>query len=364
MANIFSKLFSKKNRKWTIPVLAVVVVAALVGVQYAMARRSRVPKGIALGNGRLESKQVDVSPKQALRVKQIFVAEGDLVKPGQVVVQMDTNTLQAQLAEAKAGVAGAQEKLAGAKATIAKQKSQIELAKVERSRSRRLVAERAGSQRDLDVRTMAVKSTTAALGEANAELEVALKEVDEARAKVTEVQSQIDDATLKSPVFGRVLYRLAEPGEVLSAGGKALTLINLEDVYMEIFLPSSQAAALRIGDDARITLDVEPNKAGAGWVSFVSPEAQFTPKEVETRSEREKLMFRVKIQVPRDLVVHYTERIKTGVRGVGYVKIDKSTGWPDWLQKNLVNPEDVGRVGQLQPAAPAPVKASATTNPQ
>jgi len=67
-------------------------------------------------------------------------------------------------------------------------------------------------------------------------------------------------------------------------------------------------------------------------VSFVSPEAQFTPKEVETKSEREKLMFRVKIQVPRELVMHYIQNIKTGVRGVGYVKVEPSATWPDWLQ--------------------------------
>jgi HlyD family secretion protein len=342
MANkSLSKLFAKGNRKWTIGAL-VVIVAAVIGVHYAIARRSRLPKGIASGNGRLEAKQVDIAAKQALRVKQIFAAEGDLVKKGQVLVQMDTSTLQAQLAGAKAGFASAQQELAAAKSTIAKQRSQIELAKIEKIRAGKLVAERAGSQRDLDVRNMAVKATTASLGEANAQMESAVKQVEEARAKIAEVQSEIDDATLKSPVWGRVLYRLAEPGEVLAAGGKALTLINLEDVYMEIFLPAAQAGAVKIGDEARITLDVEPNRAGVGWVSFVSPEAQFTPKEVETKSEREKLMFRVKIQVPRELVVHFTERLKTGVRGVGYVKVDKSARWPDWLEKNLLRPENVG----------------------
>src|SRR4029453_8682412 len=105
--------------------------------------------------------------------------------------------------------------------------------------------------------------------------------------------------------------RLAEAGEVLSPGGKALTLVNLEDVYMEIFLPSEQAGAVQIGAEGRITLDYDPRRAIPGSVSFVSPEAQFTPKQVETRSEREKLMFRVKIQVPKELAGQYLERIKT-----------------------------------------------------
>src|SRR3954452_19235833 len=101
---------------------------------------------------------------------------------------------------------------------------------------------------------------------------------------------------------------------------------------MEFLLPANQSAQLKIGAEARITVDFEPGRAAAGYVSFVSPEAQFTPKEVETKSEREKLMFRVKIQVPRELVLHYIERIKTGVRGVGYVKIDDSAVWPEWLE--------------------------------
>jgi HlyD family secretion protein len=156
-------------------------------------------------------------------------------------------------------------------------------------------------------------------------------------ANVATIQSRIDDATLKAPVRGRVLYRLAEVGEVLSAGGKTLTLVNLEDVYMEIFLPSEQASKLKIGAEARITLDHAPGYAAAGTVSFVSPEAQFTPKQVETKSERDKLMFRVKIQVPEELVASYIERIKTGVRGVGYVKLTETAVWPAKLQ-NLIKP--------------------------
>ena len=123
-----------------------------------------------------------------------------------------------------------------------------------------------------------------------------------------------------------------------AAGGKALTLVNLGDVYMEIFLPAEQAARLKIGAEARITVDYAPGRAVAGFVSFVSPEAQFTPRYVETKSEREKLMFRVKIQIPPDLVTHYIERIKTGVRGVGYVKVTPDAKFPDWLEKGLVNP--------------------------
>jgi HlyD family secretion protein len=326
-----SKSTSKKSRKWIIVALVLAGVA-FFGYRYWKARQSAVPEGIAWGNGRIEAKLADASAKEPLRVKQVLVDEGDLVKPGQVLVQLDVVTLESQLAEAKAKVAAAEEQLARARASIVRRKSEIELAKVEEARSRALVEERAGSQREYDVRRTALETTRAALAEEEANLQAARQEIEVARANVATIQTRIADATLTSPVLGRVLYRLAEPGEVLAPGGKALTLVNLEDVYTEIFLPTEQAGEVKIGADARITVDHEPGRAVAARVSFVSPEAQFTPKEVETRSEREKLMFRVKIQVPKDLVLHYVEGIKTGVRGVGYVKVNESAVWPVWLQ--------------------------------
>jgi HlyD family secretion protein len=257
---------------------------------------------------------------------------------------LDTVTLESQLAEARATIAAAREKLAIAKASIVKQRSEIKLAEVEVNRSQKLLDDRAGSQRELDVRKTRLETTKATLAQANAMLQSAAQEVEVAKASAATIQTRIDDATLKSPVTGRVLYRLAETGEVLGAGGKALTLVNLEDVYMEIFLPSEQAASIRIGAEGRITVDYDPKRAVAGFVSFVSPEAQFTPKQVETQSEREKLMFRVKIQLPKELAGRYIEQIKTGVRGVGYVKVNDEAQWPARLQ-NLLSPQRQARLG-------------------
>ncbi|MDR4506641.1 MAG: efflux RND transporter periplasmic adaptor subunit [Candidatus Brocadiaceae bacterium] len=329
-----AKIISKKSLMWILPVV-VVAGAAFFGYQYWKAKKFALPEGIASGNGRLESKLVDVAAKEPLRVREILVDEGDLVKPGQVLVKLDTITLDAELAEAMANVAATQERLAIANAAIIRRKSEIELARIEVERTRKLVEERAGTQREHDVRTTVLQTTTAALAEEEARLKTAGQEVEVAQAKVATIQTRIDDATLKSPVHGRVLYRLAEVGEVLAPGGKALTLVNLKDIYMEIFLPSHQAAKLKIGAEGRITLDHAPGIAVPGYVSFVSPEAQFTPKQVETRSEREKLMFRVKIQLPEELAASYIEYVKTGVRGVGYVKVEEYAAWPHWLQ-NLI----------------------------
>jgi HlyD family secretion protein len=329
----------KRATRWGIG-LVIVLVGVLVGFRYWQARRSPLPSGIVSGHGRLEAKLVDVAAKEPLRVKEILVDEGALVAPGQVLVRLDTATLEAQLAEAKASVLAAREHLAVVNASIQKQRSENDLAAIEVKRSTNLVSEGAGSQRDLDVRTTKLETTRATVAEARAMRATSEQQVKVAEANVDTVQTRIDDATLRSPVTGRVLYRLAEPGEVLGAGGKALTLVNLDDVYMEIFLPSEQAAAVKIGADARITVDYDPTHAIAASVSFVSPEAQFTPKQVETRSERDKLMFRVKIQVPKALASRYVDSVKTGVRGVGYVKLDPAVAWPAKLQ-NLVGPRAV-----------------------
>ncbi|QGM46548.1 HlyD family secretion protein [Methylocystis heyeri] len=327
---------SKKTLTWI--VAAALVAAGYFGYQYWLQMKSALPKNIASGNGRVEAKLVDIAAKEALRVKEIRAAEGDLVKPGEVLVVMDTATLQSELEEAKLVVATTLQKAAVSKASIIRKKSEIELAKIEVKRSTALVAQRAGSQRELDFRKMTLETTTAGLQEEEAKLHTTEQEVKTAEAKVATVQTRIDDAILKSPVTGRVLYRLAEVGEVLGAGGKALTLVNLDDVYMEIFLPSAQAASLKIGGDARLTVDALPGIAIPGYVSFVSPEAQFTPKQVETRSERDKLMFRVKLRVPEKIVEEHIDAVKTGVRGVGYVKLDDSAEWPAFLQ-NVVAPK-------------------------
>jgi len=329
---------SKRAWKWIIAAGALAVIA-FIGVRYMIKRKNALPEGIASGNGRIEGKLVDIAAREPLRVKEILVDEGTLVKPGQVVARMDTTTLESQLGEANAAIQAAEEKLAVARASIAKNKSEVNLAHTEAKRSKNLVAEGAGSQRELDVRNSEVETTKATLGQAHAMLATATQQVDVARANAQTIQTRIDDATLRSPVTGRVLYRLAEPGEVLAAGGKALTLVNLQDVYMEIFLPSEQAGSLKVGAEARITVDYDPSRAVAGYVSFVSPEAQFTPKQVETKSEREKLMFRVKIQVPKEIAAQYVERLKTGVRGVCYVKLKDSAAWPAKLQNLVTAPK-------------------------
>ena len=321
------------------------VLLGLVGVGSAAAWRwwklsqaSALPAGIVSGNGRIESVQVDIAAKYGGRIKEILAREGDLVQEGQVLVKMDTSELEAELAKDKANLAANEESAAQVKAEIAKDDSQLKLAEVQYKRSYDLLSRKAIAREEFDKYKTALDTAKAALDGSNAKLKTTSQSINAAAAVVKRTEAQIEDSVLKSPVRGRVLYRLAEPAEVVALGGKVLTLINLGDVYMEIYLPSQEAARVKIGADARIVLDARPEYAAQAKVSYVSPEAQFTPKQVETRSERDKLMFRVKLQVPSELILPYVERIKTGVRGMGYVRLDDAVAWPASLERRFPKP--------------------------
>ena len=116
--------------------------------------------------------------------------------------------------------------------------------------------------------------------------------VESAQATIERIQADINDSTLKAPRDGRVQYRVAQPGEVLAAGGKVLNMVDLDDVYMTFFLPTDWAGRVKLGADVRLVLDAAPQFVIPAKVTFVADVAQFTPKTVETAEERQKLTFR------------------------------------------------------------------------
>jgi len=179
------------------------------------------------------------------------------------------------------------------------------------------------------------ESAAAALAAARIDVDYRDAAIAAAAARIERIRADIADSTLSAPIRGRVLYRLAEPGEVLSAGGKVVTVLELSDVYMTIFLPTEEAGRAVIGSEGRIVLDAAPSLVIPAAVSFVSPRAQFTPKEVETRTEREKLMFRVKVRIDPELLARNVEKVKTGLPGVAYVRLDAHADWPEYLRVKL-----------------------------
>ena len=339
-----SKQTTLKWIYWTI-VIVVVGGFGFFGYQSWEASRLALPKGISSGNGRVEAELVQIATKEPLRVKEIRVDQGAAVHLGEVLVVMDTTTLEAQKQETEQNVAAIREQEAIIKATIARSKALIELAKIEVDRSKNLVGRRAGSQRELDLRRTALQTASASLQEEEAKLRTIEQDVKVAQAKVAEIQTRVNDATLKSPIEGRVLYRLVEVGDVLAAGGKALTLVDLADAHLEIYVPSDEAAFLKIGAEARVVMDYCPAVALPAYVSFVSPQAEFTPGHVDRPIEQERLALRVKLRVPKEIVESNIEMVKTGLGAVGYVRANESVQWPKWLQNLLTSPKELSQMG-------------------
>jgi HlyD family secretion protein len=200
------------------------------------------------------------------------------------------------LRSSQAQVLKAKQAVAEAVANIAQRKSELETARTDYDRGVFLLKTGNIAQQLLDQRRNRFDAAEAGYVAANAQRDQAESQIKAAVADVERLESILVDLVLVSPRSGRVQYRLARAGEVVSAGQRILTVLDLNDVYMTIYLPSDVAGNLTLGDDARAILDPIPQYVLPNTVSFVATEAQFTPKSVETAEERQKLMFRVKLQ--------------------------------------------------------------------
>jgi HlyD family secretion protein len=211
-------------------------------------------------------------------------------------------------------------------------------------------------KRNFDSAVAAVKSYTS-------QRDQALSQIANSEAEVDRIQSIIDDLTLVSPRLGRVQYQLARAGEVVAAGAPIVTILDLTDVYMTIFLPAADAGRLAVGDEARIILDPVPDYVIPANVSFVAADAQFTPKTVETTDERAKLMFRVKLKIDAQVLQQFYTRVKTGVRGLGFVRTKSDIEWPADLQVKLPKPpvDKTTAAPAADSAAPQPAPPDAKT---
>jgi HlyD family secretion protein len=342
--------------------LAVAAAGAFAGWWYLWP--AGLPPGIAAGNGRIEATEIDVAAKIAGRIKEIFVDEGDFVTAGQRLARMDTATLEARRREAAAQLQRAtiavdtaqslvkqrEAEREAAVALVAQREAELDGAKRHFARSaelapkahvpiQRLDDDRAtflAAKASLSAAQAQVAAADAAISSAKSQVVDANAAIDAAKATIERIQADIDDSTLYSPRDGRVQYRIAEPEEVLPAGGRVLNLVDLSDVYMTFYLPTDRAGRVALGAETRLFLDAFPDALIPARITFVADVAQFTPKTVETEVERQKLMFRLKAQIPPELLRKYILLVKTGLPGIAYVKLDPTAEWPSTLKGTLV----------------------------
>jgi HlyD family secretion protein len=362
-------LLGLSRKTW---ILILIAILATAFIAWKVLSKPSLPPGIAAGNGRLEANEVYIAAKIPGRVKEVLVNEGDTVEAGQVVGRMDTEELEAQLRQAVAQMNEARQAERVARADVATKAAQIAsrgsdiqakqadfvYASQQYSRSRGLVPTGAVSAQEVQQDNSQMMSTRAQVAGSRAQLAAARADlvgsqalvgrsastIAAAAAEADRIRAQINDAVLVAPIRGRIESRLAEPGEVLGAGGRVYSLVDLSDVYMYVFLPEKVTGKLALGSEARIVLDAAPQYPIRATVAYISPTAQFTPKTVETQEERHNLTFRVKLQIPRERLKQYEALVKAGVPGMGYVRFDGGQAWPATLQPpanipaNLWNP--------------------------
>lgn len=344
--------------------VAVVALAGAGGYYYWRYHDANaLPAGFARGNGRIEAIEIDIATKVPGRIREILVNEGDFITAGQVLARMDTEQLQAQRRQAEAQLQRAtinvdttkslvtqrQAEKTAADAVVAQRMAQLDSANRKLTRSEQLIRTNAVSQQVLDDDRSAAATAKAAVAAAQAQVaasEAAISSaramvvdagaaIDAARAAIESITADINDSTLKAPRDGRVQYRVAQPGEVLAAGGRVLNMVDLGDVYMTFFLPTAEAGRVAIGAEVHLVLDAAPQYVIPAKATFVADVAQFTPKTVETEEERQKLMFRVKAHIPPELLHQHIEEVKTGLPGMAYVRLDPNAPWPANLQEKL-----------------------------
>ncbi|MEX5729917.1 HlyD family secretion protein [Rhodovulum iodosum] len=322
------------NRRYFILLVLVALVAG-GALLWREAQNGAVPEGFALSNGRIEAERVDVATQFAGRLAEIMVREGDMVEAGQDLARLDSKQLQAQLREAEAGVRAAEQGLAEARAVLAERQSALTFARQELHRAETLGERGYAPGETVDMRRSELASAEAAVASAEAGIATAEARIEAARATVDRLNADLADYSLAAPRAGRVQYVLAKTGEVLPAGAKVVTLLDLTDVSMTVYLPTSAAGRLAYGAEARLIFDAAPQFVVPASVTFVASEAQFTPKYVETAEERENLTFRVKLTIAPEILAVYRNVVKSGVPGVAYVRVDPSADWPAELAVNL-----------------------------
>lgn len=323
------------NKKMLVLVAIILTAGGAGAFWWQNAVGSATPRGISSSNGRIEAERIEVASKLAGRIAEVVVAEGDWVEGGQLIARMDTVEIEAQLHQAQALVHQAQQQELQAKALLNQRQSELVLAQSAFARVEQLASDSFASQAQLDNARNALNTAQAATAAAEAGIPLAQASIAAAEAGVERLESVIADASLTAPRSGRVQYVLAHPGEVIAAGGRVISLTDVSEMYMSIFLPSRDVGQLAIGGDARIILDAVPEYVIPATVTFVASTAQFTPKSVETQEERDQLMFRVKLTISPDLLAEYQDRARGGVPGVGYVLVDAGATWPDDLAVRL-----------------------------
>lgn len=315
-----------KRRLKVIPIAILLMVIIGVGYWWWFRGEEGGAKDVIRLYGNIEIRDAQLAFIEQERIAEVLVEEGDRVTAGQVLARLHTSRLKAEIAEAEAQVA-AQEAILD-RMLAGTRKQEIAQARAERDAARVRVTN-AGRNFERIQKTahagasseQALDNARALFDEEKARLEVKKKalqlamegprieDIEEARHRLAAgkaalrlLKIRLADMTLKAPQSGVVRSRILEPGEMADPGRPVFTLALIQPKWVRAYVPEPQLGFLRPGMTAQVISDSFPEKPFEGWVGFISPEAEFTPKNVETTELRTKLVYEVRVYVndPRD----------------------------------------------------------------
>jgi HlyD family secretion protein len=297
------------------------IVSCLVMATGFVACRQKDEGSVVHLNGRIEAPLVDMGPKFSGRVVEVLVREGDRVKAGDLLARLDLGetalaverdreglrSAEARYADMAAGSRGAE--IAAAEADVRDKKAASDLARRELERQNMLLEHKVGTPRDQDRATTELERAESALkasqerlrltaeGSRRNQTEQARFDADRAKVQLKQSETVAREAEIRAPADAVVLHRIAEPGLLLAAGQPALTLAFADRLYVRTFVPETKLGKIRTGQKAKVSVDAFPGKTFDAVVAEISPNAEFTPKAVETKTERINLVYSTKVDL-------------------------------------------------------------------
>ncbi len=255
-------------------------VAAAIG-WWLLYRPEPLPEGLIQANGRIEGDHYTVASRVPGKVTELLAREGDTVTKGQLLVRLDDAQLRARLEQARQAVAAAEAALQ------AEQRAERQ-ARRDRDRLQNLLAKETASRQEAERAELAWRI-------AQDKLEAARARLDQAKAAVAEVESLLDDLAIHAPAGGVITTRITAEGEVVAPGSPLLDIVDLDRLYLKVYVPAKEIGKLRLDLPAQIWVDAFPDEPFPATVRYIASRAEFTPKEVQTPDERVKLVYAVKL---------------------------------------------------------------------
>jgi membrane fusion protein YbhG len=307
-----------KVRALGVLIIALVVAGSIAAVRYFEHRSngSRI-----LASGTIEATEVEIASKVTGRIEQITADEGDRVDKDQLLVSLDRRELEAQVRAAQAQRVAAQANLqnleAGsreqeikkAEAVLEEAQANTEKTRADWERLDRLHKDKVASDQEWERAKTAYDVAIAKQREAKEHLdlmkagtrrkviEAARGEAEGAQATLELVQAQLDQTRLTAPLPATVLLKNREVGEMATVGSPVLTLGDLDHLWVTIYIKETDLGRVKLGQEGRVSVDSFPGKEYSGKVTHISDKAEFTPKTIQTKEERVKLVFAVKVAI-------------------------------------------------------------------